>query len=204
MNLNKMPKRYGLAPSIEEPFRWPSVPRSAICLAIVACHFIFPSMARAQADVFEQKIAEYVRNNHILVEVLKTADLRLIYLCKPGGDGWWAYKLVQADVRGATLQLQGTAPYNTYRAGGQGQGQGVYFAHDLGPLDEGQRNPNHQFQPLTMARLSIAARMKDGATITHDLGALPPQTITALSRCLGSSFPRVLHQQVLSGRNRPR
>lgn len=166
--------------------------RSALALALLAAS---ASCALAQRDTWDDKISQYVdREKYLMTVIKKTADATVVYLCKPNGNAWWAFKINDPTFKRATIKLSGASSYNTYDAGGQAHGQGVFFGHERGPLPERAFVLNERFAPLSTARLSISAATERGERRELDLGALSPKAITEIAdKCRAQSFPRVLH-----------
>lgn len=175
----------------------------AIYLATIVLATAGSTRAPAQVDRWQQKLNEYVNTKHHMILVTKRPEIVVVYLCQPGGRGWWAYKLTNETLRRANFKLRGMAVYNTYPVGGQSHGQGVFFGHEKGPLTERAPVANEQFKPIGGAAMSLEV-MSDAGLQELDLGAIPAKVVAEIaSKCLGRSFPRVLHRCVPVGHAAP-
>jgi hypothetical protein len=179
--------------------------RATACKLLLGIALVaLASAATLAADTWVAKIREYTNNRYALVQIKKTPDVVLVYLCQPNGNAWWAYKLTDETLRDAHILLRGHAVYNNYDAGGQQHGQGVFFGHERGPLFERARVPNERVPPSGFADVTIVARNKAQQQVTYPLGRISAETARELSeKCLSSSFPRVLHKCVPIGHAAP-
>jgi hypothetical protein len=157
----------------------------------------------AQADKWQEKINHYVNRGYQMIVVTRTPEVVVVYLCHPGGRARWAYKLTNTALLKPNLKLHGVAVYNTYDVKGRGQGEGVFLGHDPGPRTERARIKDERFPPLPWAATSIQLNTEAGPRELQ-LGKISPKAIAEIaSKCVGSSFPRVLHQCVPVGHAAP-
>jgi hypothetical protein len=210
LNLPKLPSFRG---QTEQPVRGPRVPEPESPTGPVQPPIVIsPSAPEAnlepqvvaprqlptpptRPDIFEQTIARNSTPTTLRVKVFKNEQVRIDYLCN-GGHPWWAYKLADESYTWASIILTGLSKYNSYDAGGQGHGQGVFFGADLGPLTEypERPRPDQLFTPLPVASIAIKVR-KENFEGMIPVGRLPEPVIEQLARCTNLSFPRVLHRK---------
>jgi hypothetical protein len=173
-----------------------------LCLATVGGLTVAPRAADSPTKVrLEGLIREQSTPGTLRVNVLRTDEFELVYLCDGRSKGKWilaveALANEKWPLPKAQLAFRGPSTYHTREQGMGHRGQGVFFLFDLGPIPEYHEplSENLAFVPQRQASMVVKAQGANGPQIEKVIEKFRDESVGEFARCRGHSFPRVLHR----------